>query len=201
MNLELTENDGIRTKIYEIRGMKVMLDRDLAGLYGVEPKRLLEQVRRNSERFPPNFMFQLNSEEVKVLRSQIATANISTKSRTLPFVFTEYGTLMLASVLNSDTAIKISQKIVTVFVELNKQINFNPGYDILKEQVRRIMAELGSVRSEQELLSYELKGAQDLSEAKFESVKEKLDTITTILDGFQNAHLIIRRPDDFLEPS
>ena len=81
-----------------------MLDRDLAELYGVENKRLGEQVKRNVSKFPSDFMFQLSKKETEDLRSQFATANLSTKSRVLPTVFTEHGVLMLANVLNSEKA-------------------------------------------------------------------------------------------------
>ena len=92
----------IQNMIYEIRGQKVMLDRDLARLYGVEVKRLNEAVKRNIERFPPDFMFQLAQNEWDILRSQIATAKKdASKVRFLPRAFTEHGVLMLSNVLNS----------------------------------------------------------------------------------------------------
>ena len=109
-------------KIYTVRGQKVMLDRDLALLYGYETKRMNEQVKRNQARFPSSFMFQLTSAEVEGLRSQIATANVSTKMRTLPYAFTEHGVLMLASVLKSETAIKASVHIIEVFVKLREMV-------------------------------------------------------------------------------
>jgi len=92
----------IKSMIYDIRGQKVMLDRDLAGLYGVEVKRLNEAIKRNIERFPSDFMFQLTLDEWNILRSQIATANDNiSKVRFCPYVFTEHGVLMLSNVLNS----------------------------------------------------------------------------------------------------
>lgn len=99
----------ITSKIHLIRGYKVILDRDLANLYGVETKRLNEQVRRNIKRFPARYMFQLTKEEVDNLQSQIATANISSKSRSLPYVFTEHGVAMLSSVLTNEKAIQVKQ--------------------------------------------------------------------------------------------
>ena len=109
-------------KIYTIRGQKVMIDRDLAVLYGYETKRMNEQVKRNQERFPDSFMFQLTLEEVESLRSQFATAIVPTKVRVLPYAFTEHGVLMLASVLKSDVAIKASVHIIEVFVKLREMV-------------------------------------------------------------------------------
>jgi len=111
----------IHTLIYEIRGQKVMLDRDLADLYGVEVKRLNESVKRNIERFPADFMFQLKQKEWEILRSQIATANESaSKIRFRPYAFTEHGLLMLSNVLNSKRAINMSIQIIRVFDKLRK---------------------------------------------------------------------------------
>lgn len=115
-------NSMIMEKIYWIRGHKVMLDKDLAELYGYETKRLNEQVRRNKERFPASFMFQLTAAEVEDLRSHFATANVPVKTRTLPYAFTEHGVLMLANVLKSETAIKVSLYIIEVFVKMREMI-------------------------------------------------------------------------------
>ena len=95
-------DEVIMTKIYVIRGKKVMPDRDLAELYGVETRRLKEQVRRNIDRFPKDFMFEMTKEELNNWRSQFATSNKEIMGmRRPPFVFTEHGVLMLSSVLNS----------------------------------------------------------------------------------------------------
>jgi phage regulator Rha-like protein len=106
--------------IYEIRGQKIMLDRDLAELYGVEVKRLNEATKRNIKRFPGDFMFQLTQGEWKILRSQFATANNISKVRYPPYVFTEHGVLMLSNVLNSTKAINMSIQIIRVFDRLRK---------------------------------------------------------------------------------
>lgn len=116
-------DEVIIDKIYVIRGQRVMLDRDLAELYGVETKRLKEQVRRNINRFPESFMFELTSEEHKTLRSQFATLKRGRHSKYPPFVFTEHGILMLSSVLNSELAIKMSVQIIETFVQLRKLAN------------------------------------------------------------------------------
>lgn len=111
----------IESKIYYIRNLKVMLDIDLATLYDVPTKALNQAVKRNAERFPEDFMFQLTKEEWKNLRSQIVTANPNVlKIRSLPHVFTEYGTLMLSNVLNSKRAIAVSIQIIRVFDKLKQ---------------------------------------------------------------------------------
>jgi hypothetical protein len=117
----------IESKILVIRGQQVMLDRDLAKLYGVETKRLNEQVRRNIERFPSNFMFQLNESEFEFLRSQIATSKTETRGgrQYLPYAFTEQGVAMLASVLKSDTAVLTSIMIIEAFVALRRFVQTN----------------------------------------------------------------------------
>jgi phage regulator Rha-like protein len=113
----------IEKRIFLIRGQKVMLDTDLAELYGVSTKRLNEQVRRNLNRFPLDFMFQLNEEETETLRSQFATSKTGRGGRRyFPFVFTEQGVTMLSTVLNSDRAIEVNIAIMRVFVRLRELI-------------------------------------------------------------------------------
>lgn len=109
----------IQNLIYEIRGYKVMLDNDLAGLYGVEVKRLNEAVKRNIRRFPNDFMFQLTKEEWQNLRSQFATFS-KDKRKYTPYAFTEQGVSMLSSVLNSEQAIAINIQIMRVFVQVKQ---------------------------------------------------------------------------------
>ncbi len=126
----------IQTKIYEVRGQKVMLDFDLAELYEVETKRLNEAVKRNTERFPERFMFRLTVIEWENMRSQIATASIQTKRNVAvtPFAFTEHGVTMLASVLKSNKAIKVNIAIVEAFIALKEfALNYKEIDDKLKE--------------------------------------------------------------------
>ena len=111
----------IEQKIYLIRGQKVMLDSDLAILYGVTSKRLNEQVKRNKKRFPEDFAFKLAKEENISLRSQIATSKVGRGGRRyLPYAFTEQGVAMLSSVLNSDRAIAVNIQIVRTFIKLRQ---------------------------------------------------------------------------------
>lgn len=113
----------IESRIFTIRGEQVMLDKDLAEMYQVETKRLIEQVKRNIDRFPDNFMFQLTDEEWITLRSQIATSSNQHGGRRYPpYVFTEQGVAMLSSVLRSDVAVKVSIQIINTFIQLRKLI-------------------------------------------------------------------------------
>lgn len=112
------------SKIYLIRNHRVMIDSDLAELYGVETKRLNEQVKRNLERFPEDFMFQLTKCEFESLKSQIATTRWGGR-RTLPYAFTEHGVLMLSSVLNSKQAININIQIMRVYTRIRNMLSTN----------------------------------------------------------------------------
>ena len=118
----MNELINIQNLIYEIRGIKVMLDSDLAKLYGVETRALNQAVKRNMERFPANFMFQLTQEEFQVLISQFVMSKNSTETRggrqKLPYVFTEQGVAMLSSILRSKQAIQTNIQIMNTFVNM-----------------------------------------------------------------------------------
>lgn len=118
----LVPDERIMDKIYLIRDQKVMLDRDLALLFSVKARRLREQVRRNPDKFPPHFMFQLNESEVGIMVSQNATPSKQSLGGSLPYVFTEYGVLQLANVLNSKMAVQMSIKIIEIFVRLKQAL-------------------------------------------------------------------------------
>jgi hypothetical protein len=147
--LEITQ---IENKIFEIRGQKVMLDYDLALIYEVETKRINEQVKRNLERFPVDFMFRLTVQEWEIIWSQIATSSakdgnqsqIATstqkhRGKNTPFAFTEHGVTMLASVLRSTKTIKMNIAIVRTFINLRRYINHNPN---LNDKLNDIRLEL-----------------------------------------------------------
>ena len=114
-------DEVVMSKIYLVREEKVMLDSDLAELYQVETRRLNEQVKRNWERFPKDFMFQLTHEEWENLKSQNATSSWGGR-RKLPYVFTEHGVLMLSSVLNSERAIKVNIQVMRIYTKLRKML-------------------------------------------------------------------------------
>ena len=145
---------SIQNRIFEIRSERVMLDRDLAALYEVESKVLNQAVKRNSKRFPPDFMFQLTKEEFDALRSQIETLEHSNPLRSqivtlkagrgqhakyLPFAFTEQGVAMLCGILNSDKAIHMNIAIMRAFVEIRrivlKQMDLKTQLNEIKEKL------------------------------------------------------------------
>jgi hypothetical protein len=121
-------NQQVERNILLIRGHRVILDTDLAKLYGIPTKRLNEQVQRNKKRFPSDFMFQLTPEEVERLRSQFATSKIGSGGRRYrPYAFTEQGVAMLSSVLHSERAIQVNIAIMRAFVQLREMISSNKG--------------------------------------------------------------------------
>jgi hypothetical protein len=140
----------ITNKIYLIRGQKIMLDRDLAELYGVETKRLKEQVRRNIERFPERYMFEMTTEELSHWRSHFATSNEDRQGlRHLPFCFTEHGILQLSNILKSERAIKVSFFIIDIFVKLREVLS--DSNDIWL-QIERIKSKLDNQDRNMELI-------------------------------------------------
>jgi hypothetical protein len=153
-------------KIYFLREEKVMIDRDLATLYNVKPFRLREQVKRNAIRFPDHFMFQLNETEVEIMVSQNAIPSIKHLGGHLPYAFTEHGVLMLANVLKSERAIKVSIHIIELFVKLRK---FNISYDELRREMESIKEKVNNQDKNIELVfSYidELTEKKEKSKAK-----------------------------------
>ncbi len=118
-------DEFINSKIYVIRDKKVMLDRDLAELFDVKAIRLREQLKRNLEKFPSHFMFQLTIEEVEIMVSQNAIPSKQHLGGALPYVFTEHGVLQLANILRSERATKVSIKVIEVFVKMREMIADN----------------------------------------------------------------------------
>lgn len=137
-NLTTLPDEVVMNKIYIIRKQKVMLDRDLAQLYDVETKRLKEQVKRNIERFPEDFMFELTDLEFNNWRSQIATSNSDKMGlRHKPFCFTEHGILMLSSVLNSEKAIQVNIQIMRIFIRIKQALTDNTELRLIIEELRK----------------------------------------------------------------
>jgi hypothetical protein len=126
----------IMTKIYFIREQKVMIDSDLAELYGVETRRLNEQVKRNLSRFPEDFMFQLTDQEFLNLKSQIATSSWGGR-RKAPYVFTEHGVLMLSSVVNSEKAVSVNIQIMRIFTKVRQLLMDNLNVKLEIEEIKK----------------------------------------------------------------
>ncbi|MCA6438212.1 MAG: ORF6N domain-containing protein [Bacteroidetes bacterium] len=133
----------IMQKIYYIRNQKVMLDTDLAELYGVETKRLKEQVKRNKERFPERYMFELTKEEAEASRSQNATLKRGENIKYLPYAFTEHGVMMLSNVLKSKRAIEVSMRIIDVFVMLRETLANHTELRLEIEQIKKKLHNYG----------------------------------------------------------
>ena len=126
----------ITTKIYTIRGKKVILDEDLAALYDVETRRLNEQVKRNIARFPEDFMFQLTQDEFENLKSQFATSSWGGR-RKLAYVFTEQGVAMLSGVLHSERAIKVNIQIMRVFIRMREMLTDTLSLKLDIEEIKK----------------------------------------------------------------
>jgi len=163
-NTDLIPGERIEKTIYLIRGEKVMLDRDLALLYEVETKVLNRAVKRNLQRFPLDFMFQLTAEEADFLRCQIGTSNEGRGGRRYrPYVFTEQGVAMLSSVLNSERAILVNIEIMRAFVKLRQMLasnaelsrrldelesKYDKQFRVVFDAIRQLMAKPGRERKE-----------------------------------------------------
>jgi len=131
-------NEIIVNKIYHIRGQKVMIDRDLAGLYGVATKVLKQGVRRNAKRFPEDFMFEMTKEEFSDWRSQFVTSKSDRKGlRYAPFCFTEQGVTMLSCILNSDRAVEVNVKIIRIFVRLRETLMSHKDLLLKMEKIEK----------------------------------------------------------------
>ena len=199
----LDEND-LKNKIYTIRGVQVMLDSDLAEIYGVETKRLNEQVKRNIERFPEEFMFQLFAEEFEVLRSQIATSKKETRGgrQYLPFVFTEQGVAMLSAVLKSEKAIKASIQIMKAFVSMRRFLLNNAQIFSEIDSIKRHQIE--SDKKIEELFDkmdkYKIEEKQGIffqgqifdAYAKFESFIQSARKEIVLIDGYVDLTVLER---------
>ena len=154
----------IESLIYEIRGQKVMLDRDLAKLYGVNTGNLNKAVKRNIERFPERYMFQLNSEEYLKFQNGISSWG---GTRSLPYAFTEQGVAMLSSVLHSPTAIQISINIIDAFVAIRNHIMYAATFT----------AELEAIKAKLELLERNDEDNLEAINALSEDMRQEIDTI------------------------
>lgn len=179
---------NIETRIQLIRGKKVLLDADLAFLYSVTTKRFNEQVKRNLDRFPADFMFQLTSEENTNLRSQNATSNQSSKQRGgrryLPFAFTEHGAIMAATILNSPRATQVSVYVVRAFVQLRELLVSN----------RELVLRLNELEKKAELMALQSETNQYHNQEQFKKI------LQTLRELMAPPALPTKRPIGFVTP-
>ena len=166
---QLSGQEEIAQLIMNVRGMQVMVDRDLAVLYGVETKRLNEQVRRNIERFPERFRFQLTREETDKLVANCDRLNVLKHSTVTPYVFTEQGISMLSTVLHSQTAIAVSIKIMDAFVSMRRFIATNA----------QLFQRLETIEYHQ----LEMKQHQEVTDKRIDEVFKRLDANIPPIQG------------------
>ena len=185
----------IENKIFTVRGQQVMLDRDLAELYQVTTKRLNEQVKRNIDKFE-NFFFQLSSEEKNELVANCDRLNTLKHSSSNPFVFTEHGILMLASVLNSKVAIQMNRKIIDTFIFVRKKIQSNPNYELLREQILRLQSDTKLINAEMLALKKDHKIDLNVQNMEIEDLNEKINDLLTRFNQYQENNISLKRIDN-----
>lgn len=171
-NTELMMVDNICNRVYVIRGQQVMLDYDLAEIYGYEVKRLNEQVKRNIARFPKDFMFQLTKDEDKILKSQIATSSWGGK-RKLPYAFTEQGIYMLATVLRGELAEQQSIFIMRTFREMRHYIRQNQQF-VTQSEMHLVSARV----SEISVQMFNMADKQKKAEQDIQGIQKNIDTLS-----------------------
>ena len=197
----------IQSKIYVIRGQRVMLDFDLAAMYGVETKALNQSVKRNIERFPEDFMFQLTKGEFEILRSQIVTSKVAdnqgdiilrsqiatakdfSKTRSLPFAFTEQGVAMLSSVLRSPLAIQVNIGIIRAFVEFRHMATSLP----------QTAADVAQLRKDVEDLKLDIEDILHDQNDINEDTRAQIEAISTALAELQSKEQKPRRRIGFVQ--
>lgn len=181
----MEEIDLIQQKIYTIRGQRVMLDKNLAELYGVEVKRLNESVKRNIERFPADFMFQLNQDEWQNLKSQFATTSWG-GSRTLPYAFTEQGVAMLSSVLRSKTAIEVNIRIMRAFVTVRQYLTTRQSKpNELEHRIKQIEETINDILTDQNDINEDTRMRLELIEETLTILQtNEKQTKRTVITGF-----------------
>jgi len=196
---EIAEYDEniIRDRIYSIRGFQVMLDRDLAELYGVETRRMNEQVKRNIDRFPDIFCFQLTIDEFENLMSQFATSSWG-GYRKMPLAFTEQGVVMLSAVLRSDKAVQMSIKVVKAFIEMRKYIQANG--QIFQRLDRVELKQIETDKKVEKIIDAMSAGDIKLTQGIFYE-NQVFDAYKFVSDLFRSAQESILIIDNFIDDS
>lgn len=181
----------IGSRIYTLRGVRVMLDRELSELYGVTTGNLNLAVKRNLDRFPSDFMFQLTKEEWSSLRLQFAILKTGRGKhpKYLPYAFTEQGIAMLSGVLKSKIATEVNIRIMRTFVELRNQITANPEYKLLWETEKRIESRMDMIETSNLV-------ENTVVSTKVTQLSQDVKRVSDAFDKFQDGQIVIKRPDD-----
>ncbi len=197
-NNTLAHFEDLKSRIYTIRNKKVMLDRDLAGLYKVTTGNLNLAVKRNQDRFPSDFMFQLSHNEWDSLSLQFAILKNGRGEhrKYVPYAFTEQGIAMLSAVLKSKIAVEINIRIIRTFVELRHIITTQPEYIHLKETVNRIESRMDTIEANH-LVDHMLISSKVTQLSKdVLDIKTNIHHMSKLFDEFQQAHVVIKKPEE-----
>ena len=188
--------DNIKDAIYEIRGQKVMLDYDLAVIYGVKTSTLNQAVKRNIDRFPEDFMFRITEEEWNNLMiSQIVTSSLSKRKKSaLPYAFTEHGAVMLASVLRSPSAVQMSVMVTRAFIAMRQAISTMLSMDLKMEQISHKVDQLNAYVEE---ILHDQNDINDQQEQTNMEVALQLEAINDALDQLRDEKAKPRKPIGF----
>ena len=185
----------IQSKIYEIRGRRIMLDSDLASLYDVETKNLKRAVRSNIERFPDDFMFELTKEEYETLRCKNFTSNERGGNRYLPFAFTQEGIGMLSGLLRSSVAIKVNINIMRAFVQMRQALITINNAQLQLEQIR---SEVKQLRIDMDEILHDQNDINESTRAQLAAINDALTELQSWKS--QNATSKPRKPIGFIQP-
>ena len=188
--------DNIKDAIYEIRGQKVMLDYDLAVIYGVKTSTLNQAVKRNIDRFPEDFMFRITEEEWNNLMiSQIVTSSLSKRKKSaLPYAFTEHGAVMLASVLRSPSAVQMSVMVTRAFIAMRQAISTMLSMDLKMEQISHKVDQLNAYVED---ILHDQNDINEQQEQTNMEVALQLEAINDALDQLRDKKAKPRKPIGF----
>ena len=194
------QTENIKEAIYEIRGQKVMLDYDLAAIYGVKTATLNQAVKRNIDRFPDDFMFRITEEEWELLLnsdmiSQFVTSSLSKRKKTAPpYAFTEHGAVMLAAVLRSPSAVQMSVMVTRAFIAMRQAITTMLSVDLKVEQISHKVDQLNAYVEE---LLHDQNDINDQQEQTNNEVALQIEAINDALDQLRNEKAKPRKPIGF----
>ena len=198
-NLVISDNkqaENIKDAIYEIRGQKVMLDYDLAVIYGVKTSTLNQAVKRNIDRFPEDFMFRITEEEWdNLMISQIVTSSLSKRKKSaLPYAFTEHGAVMLASVLRSPSAVQMSVMVTRAFIAMRQAITTMLSVDLKVEQISHKVDQLNAYVEE---ILHDQNDINEQQEQTNNEVALQIEAINDALDQLRDEKAQPRKPIGF----